>query len=514
MFHSLEDNVICALATPMGRGAVAMVRVSGNDALKTVASLLDEPKKSEILNAEGYTLHYAEVSAHGELLDQVVLAVFRAPHSYTGEDSVEITCHCSQFIITELLDLLCGAGAKLAEPGEFTKRAFLNGKMDLAQAESVADLIESETAAAHRIAMNQMKGGFSKELAAMREQMLKLVSLMELELDFSEEDVEFADRSELKQLLDAVTARIDSLMAGFRLGNAIKNGVPVAIVGATNTGKSTLLNLLLGEERAIVSSISGTTRDSIEDTVNIDGILFRFIDTAGIRNTTETIELIGIERTFYKIRQAQVVMLVLDSGHPENFEESIKSLQAKLQDTGSYTDAESVGKGWHKDVILLLNKCDLTESGMPGSAAEVKAYSAAKDKAGSSAGIGSPILSEMLESVRKTAAESGLSPLAVMPISALKEEGISELRKVLSDSQNSLRTAPDQTLITNMRHYEALRSANEALARVKDGLAQNLSTDLLTQDLREAIFQIGTITGTIQAPEVLDNIFKNFCIGK
>ena len=506
----------------MGRGAVAMVRVSGKEALKTVASLLDEPKKAEILNAEGYTLHYAEISAKGEVLDQVVLAVFRAPHSYTGEDSVEITCHCSQFIITELLDLLCGAGAKLAEPGEFTKRAFLNGKMDLAQAESVADLIESETAAAHRIAMNQMKGGFSKELAAMREQMLKLVSLMELELDFSEEDVEFADRSELKQLLDAVTARIDSLMAGFRLGNAIKNGVPVAIVGATNTGKSTLLNLLLGEERAIVSPISGTTRDSIEDTVNIDGILFRFIDTAGIRNTTETIELIGIERTFYKIRQAQIVMLMLDGEHPENFDDSIKSLQAKLENTGSYTDSESVGKGWHKHVILLLNKCDLTEYGMPGSAAEVKAGSAAEVKAGSSAevkagssaSIGSPILSEMLDSVRKTAAESGLSPLAVLPISALKEEGIAELRKVLSDSQNSLRTAPDQTLITNMRHYEALRSANEALARVKDGLAQNLSTDLLTQDLREALYFIGSIVGEVQTPEILDNIFKNFCIGK
>jgi len=506
MFHSLEDNVICALATPMGRGAVATVRVSGKEALKTVASLLDEPKKSEILNAEGYTLHYAEISTKGEVLDQVVLAVFKAPHSYTGEDSVEISCHCSQFIITELLDLLYSAGAKLAEPGEFTKRAFLNGKMDLAQAESVADLIESETAAAHRIAMNQMKGGFSKELAAMREQMLKLVSLMELELDFSEEDVEFADRSELKQLLDAVTARIDSLMAGFRLGNAIKNGVPVAIVGATNTGKSTLLNLLLGEERAIVSPISGTTRDSIEDTVNIDGILFRFIDTAGIRNTTETIELIGIERTFYKIRQAQVVMLMLDAEHPENFDDSIKSLQAKLQDTGSYTDEESVGKGWHKDVILLLNKCDLTESGMPGSAAEVKA--------GASARIGSPILSEMLDFVRKSAAESGLSPLAVLPISALKEEGIAELRKVLSDSQNSLRTAPDQTLITNMRHYEALRSANEALDRVKDGLSRNLSTDLLTQDLREALYFIGSIVGEVQTPEILDNIFKNFCIGK
>ncbi|MCI2122506.1 MAG: tRNA uridine-5-carboxymethylaminomethyl(34) synthesis GTPase MnmE [Bacteroidales bacterium] len=473
----MKNNIICALATPHGRGAVAMVRASGKGAVEAVANLLDEPKREEILKAGGYSLHYAEIRSRGETLDQVLIAVFRAPASYTGEDSVEISCHCSNYIITELLDLLYGEGVRLAGPGEFTKRAFLNGKMDLAQAESVADLIESETEAAHRLAMNQMKGGFSRELAEMRNQMLKIVSLMELELDFSEEEVEFADRDELDALLDKVMHRIGELVSGFRLGNAIKNGIPVAIVGATNTGKSTLLNLLLGEDRAIVSPISGTTRDSIEDTVNIGGTLFRFIDTAGIRTATETIEMIGIERTYSKIKQAETVILMLDAEHPESFGMSISSLRDKLSD-GQKT-------------VIVLNKCDLLEENGKG-----------------------PDLPTLLTSIRDIASRAGMPPAAVLHISALKGEGLDLLRKTLTELRPHAETSPDVTLVTNMRHYEALRSACDALARVKEGLAAKLSTDLLTQDLREALYYIGTIVGEISNEEVLDEIFGKFCIGK
>ncbi|MCF0164326.1 MAG: tRNA uridine-5-carboxymethylaminomethyl(34) synthesis GTPase MnmE, partial [Bacteroidales bacterium] len=302
----MNISTICAPATPPGMGAVSIVRVSGPDAINIVSKIFHPKKKRTLEDAPGYSIIYGDILKGKEILDDVLVLLFRAPDSYTGEDSVEISCHASSYIVSELMSLLLDNGAVAATPGEFTKRAFLNGKMDLAQAEAVADLIACETAAAHKIAIQQIRGGFSKELASMRTNLLKIVSLMELELDFSEEDVQFADRTELKELLDKSMAHIKQLMSSFRLGNAIKNGVPVAIVGATNTGKSTLLNALVGEERAIVSAIEGTTRDTIEDVINIDGTLFRFIDTAGIRNTLEAIELIGIERTYYKIKQASV----------------------------------------------------------------------------------------------------------------------------------------------------------------------------------------------------------------
>ena len=395
--------------------------------------------------------------------------------------------------------MLYSEGVQLAEPGEFTKRAFLNGKMDLAQAESVADLIESETSAAHRLAMNQMKGGFSKELSAMRGQMLKIVSLMELELDFSEEEVQFADRKELAELIDNVTSRIDSLISGFRLGNAIKSGVPVAIVGATNTGKSTLLNLLLGEERAIVSPVPGTTRDSIEDTVNIGGTLFRFIDTAGIRTSDDIIEKIGIQRTYDKINLADTVILMLDAGHPESFEVSLRSLAGRLgsgtsapgASVSSTTAAGGPDLSSEKKVIVALNKCDLVEAGQfEGDSPSLPA------------------------SVRAAAAHADLHLSAILPMSALKAQGIDALRLTLTQLQPDLNSAQDVTLVTNVRHLQALRSARAALARVRAGLAANLSTDLLTQDLREALYYIGAIVGEVSSQEVLNEIFGRFCIGK
>ena len=346
MLQELNNNTICAQATSVGQGAISLIRVSGPDALQLVSKAFVSRKGRKLEEMHGYTMCLGSFTNEaGTVLDDVVAAVYRAPESYTGEDMVEISCHASPYIVSEIIRVLVDLGCRYAEPGEFTRRAFLNGKMDLAQAEAVADVIASETEASHKIAMQQLKGGFSNELARMRTQLLKIVSLMELELDFSEEDVEFANRDELRELLDKVTAHISELISSFKLGNAIKNGVPVAIVGATNTGKSTLLNTLLGEDRAIVSSIAGTTRDTIEDTVNIDGILFRFIDTAGIRRTLETIEIAGIERTYYKIKQASVVLLVLDYTRQDDFEESVKNLSTNLSSKD-------------KTLIILVNKID------------------------------------------------------------------------------------------------------------------------------------------------------------
>ena len=415
-----------------------------------------------------------------EVIDEVMAVVFRAPHSYTGEESAEIYCHGSEYIAQEILKLLMEKGARLAEGGEFTKRAFLNGKLDLAQAEAVADLIASQTKAAHDVAMAQMKGGFSQELSKMRGDLVEIVSLMELELDFSEEDVEFADRVRLKELLEAVCAHLDKLIESFALGNVIKNGVPVAIVGATNTGKSTLLNALLGEEKAIVSDIAGTTRDVIEDTININGVTFRFIDTAGIRNTTETIEMIGIERTWWKMAQASVVMLMLDSQRPETFEQNIANLSERVS-------AAVAENGIEKQVVVLLNKADLVSDG------ERDGY-----------------LSQIAEYGRKY----DLSPARIFPITAKTGAGVEEVVSYLALSRKSMKTDRNSTLVTNLRHLEALRSAREALTRVWDGLSDSIPTDLVAQDIREAIYHIGTITGEVSTDEVLGVIFGRFCIGK
>ena len=463
---------ICALATPAGQGAIAVIRLSGEDTPQIVGKIFTAAGGKEPLP---YKMQFGAVKDGDRLIDECLVVTFKGPHSYTGENSAEIYCHGSQYIVQEIIKLLLANGVKMAEPGEFSKRAFLNGKLDLAQAEAVADLIASETEGAHRIALQQMKGGFSSELKIMREDLLNLVSLMELELDFSEEDVEFADRTQLTQLLSAVSSRVTQLIESFSLGNVIKNGVPVAIVGATNTGKSTLLNTLVGEERAIVSNIHGTTRDVIEDTMNLGGITFRFIDTAGIRETKETIEIIGIERTYQKLKSAQVVILVLDASRPENFKHSLVNLTDKISS--------------RQQLIVVLNKMDETSE------------------------IG---VEAQIDKIKDLCVEHSLSPIAVVPISAKKGENIDDLQDVLVSSQNSWKSSASTggTLVSNIRHYQALMDAQIALDRVEDGLVSGLPTDLVAQDIREALYHLGSIVGEINTEEILGNIFGRFCIGK
>ena len=500
--YTTNDDTICAPATVPGTGAISIIRVSGPKAIEIAAEVVS---CKDLADAPGYTIRFGTVfQANGKPLDDVLVSIFRAPHSYTGEDSVEISCHASKFIAEGIMQLLIKAGARTAEPGEFTQRAFINGKMDLTQAEAVADLIASQNAAAHRVAMNQLKGGFSKELKKMREQMLHIVSLMELELDFSDEEVQFADRRELDDLLKATIKHISTLMESFRLGNVIKNGVPVAIVGATNTGKSTLLNALLGEERAIVSDVHGTTRDTVEETMNIDGILFRFIDTAGIRQTDETVEKIGIERTYKKLHEAAIVLAMLDITRSEaELAESIRELLDKV-------DLKQ------QKLIFLLNKCDLAEAGNDG-----KDDNSARNNF---VNIKNYIVSLIEEHNIKlygkfqwyeANAKGNLKDaIGIMPISAKTGEGLDALRTTLSATQKDLLADSDTTLITNARHYEALSNARDALVRVRAGLSDALPTDLLTQDIREALYHLGSILGEISTDEVLGNIFKNFCIGK
>jgi len=470
-----NEETICAPATVPGTGAISVIRVSGPEAL-TIADKVVKCRRGTISEADGYTIRFGNVfTASGDVLDEVLVSVFRAPHSYTGENSVEISCHASSYIVSSLMDLLHEAGARAAEPGEFTQRAYLNGKMDLAQAEAVADVISSQNAAAHRVAFNQMKGGFSSELRDMRSELLELVSLMELELDFSEEEVEFADRSRLDSLLGQIIAHVGRLIDSFRLGNAIKNGVPVAIAGATNTGKSTLLNALLGEDRAIVSDIHGTTRDTIEETLNIDGILFRFIDTAGLRETSEVVEQIGIERTFKKISEASVVLGMVD------LTRDLDTTRDTVLDIISKIDFNC------QKLVLLLNKTDIFNDNKNVSA---KNY------------------------IVSLAENKGITSEWVIPISAKTGNGISELKSLLSKTQKDLLGDSDTTLVTNQRHVQALTDARTSLLRVRDGLASGLPTDLAAQDIREAIYHLGSIVGEISTDEVLGNIFRNFCIGK
>lgn len=501
------DDTICARATASGFGAIAVIRVSGPEAFAVVDRCFRSMDGVSVADTPGWRVKFGQFFDHDELLDEVVVTVFRAPRSYTGEDSVEISCHGSEYIVQRILQTLMASGARLAEGGEFTRRAFLNGKMDLAQAEAVADVIASETSAAHRVAMQQMRGGFSDELGRMRTDLLQLVSLMELELDFSEEEVEFADRTQLVATVQDLASHVRMLIKSFALGNVIKNGVPVAIAGATNTGKSTLLNALLGEERAIVSSIHGTTRDTIEETLNIDGITFRFIDTAGIRNTTETIEIIGIERTYTKIQQASLVLMVLDAERPEYFEEGLQTLASRIDPT-------------HQQVIILLNKVDALDGILSASsvAGNSRAFSVAGNPAettsDTSAAMVDGTLATYLERIRLAAEQAGIQPLRILPIAAKQKKGIAELCDLLSYSQTSLRHTTDATLVTNLRHYEALQEASQALDRVQEGLELSIPTDLVAQDIREAIHYIGTITGSITTDEVLGNIFGKFCIGK
>ena len=465
---------ICALSTPQGSGAIGIIRVSGPDSIEIVDKIFVPVGKQRLVDTPGYKMKFGSIYRGEKLLDEAMVAVFRAPHSYTGENSVEIYCHGSSYILQQVIITLLENGIKMAEPGEFSKRAFLNGKLDLAQAEAVADLISSETSAAHQVALQQMKGGFSNELKQMRNSLLDLVSMMELELDFSEEDVEFADRSELNRLLAEVTEKIGNLIESFTLGNVIKNGVPVAIIGATNTGKSTLLNTLLGEEKAIVSNIHGTTRDVIEDTINLGGITFRFIDTAGIRETQETIEIIGIERTYKKLQQASIVVMVLDATRPEYFESSLRNLSNRINNE-------------RQKLVILLNKADKADE---------------------------TVIADQITEIKSVCQEL-LYPIAVLPISAKQKLGITELKELLINTQSQNTTlASNATLVTNVRHYQALMDAQIALYRVEDGLTAGTPTDLVAQDIREALYHLGSIVGEINTEEILGNIFGRFCIGK
>ena len=487
MIFIKNEDTICAPATVPGTGAISVIRVSGPDAL-TIADKVITCRKGSISEADGYTIKFGNVfDGSGALLDEVLVSVFRAPHSYTGENSLEISCHASSFIVSSVMNLLYAAGCRAAEPGEFTQRAFLNGKMDLAQAEAVADVIASQNAAAHRIAFKQMKGGFSSELKGMRSELLELVSLMELELDFSEEEVEFADRSRLDSLLSALIAHVGRLIDSFKLGNAIKNGVPVAIAGATNTGKSTLLNALLGEDRAIVSDVHGTTRDTVEETLNIDGVLFRFIDTAGLRETEEIVEKIGIERTFKKISEASIVLGMVDL--TRDFESTCETIREIV---------EKVDFSCQK-LVFLLNKTDICEVNKNVNI------------------VNFIVLLLDSKNIKGNLTKDASDTSEIVPIigiSAKTGTGIEILRSVLAASQRDLLADSDTTLVTNQRHVQALSDARTSLLRVQEGLAFGLPSDLAAQDIREAIYHLGSIVGEISTDEVLGNIFRNFCIGK
>ena len=492
--YQFTDGTICAPATIPGTGAISIIRVSGKEAL-TIADKIIHLSGGSLAETEGYRLRYGTIfEADGSVLDNVIVSVFRAPHSYTGENSVEISCHASRFIVNAILEGLVNAGARIAAPGEFTRRAFVNGKMDLAQAEAVADVIASQSAASHKVAMNQLKGGFSSELKDLREKLLKMTSLLELELDFSEEDVEFASRSELEALVNEALTHIGRLTESFSRGNAIKNGVPVAIVGATNTGKSTLLNALLGEDRAIVSDIAGTTRDTIEETLNLGGVMFRFIDTAGIRETDEVVEKIGIERTFKKMDEASIVLGMTDLSRGED------SVLADAEYIWDKVNASSSGQ----EFLLLVNKCDVDGCESVDGEGHVAGYAGAgyADKAGKMAEI---------EAVLRA---KGISA-KLIPISAKTGYGLAALTETLAEIGRRITGDTDETLVTNIRHYEALVRAATALGRVRDGLqVATLPPDLIAQDLREALYHLGEIVGEIGTEEVLGNIFRKFCVGK
>ena len=461
-----NQDTICAISTAPGSGGIAVIRISGPEAI-SISNNLFVPRVAgkDLLSQKAYTLRYGSIKRGEELIDDVLVALFKGPHSFTGEDTIEITCHGSIYIQQQILQLLIENGCRSALPGEYTQRAFMNGKMDLSQAEAVADLIASTSAGQHKLALSQMRGGFSNELRELREQLLHITSLMELELDFSDhEELEFADRSELTHLASHIENVISRLAHSFSVGNAIKNGIPVTIIGETNAGKSTLLNVLLNEEKAIVSDIHGTTRDVIEDTVNIQGITFRFIDTAGIRETHDTIESIGIERTFQKLTQANIVLWMIDSTEAI---QQIEQLSEKILPLCQ-----------EKQLILVFNKADLLTEPI--------------DK----------LPFNLPQNVQK------------LFISAKKKDNIQELQELLIEAAHLPSLSQNDVIVTNVRHYEALTHALDAIHRVQEGLNIGLSGDFVSQDLRECIFHLSDIVGEVTTDQVLGNIFNKFCIGK
>ncbi|MDX9882595.1 MAG: tRNA uridine-5-carboxymethylaminomethyl(34) synthesis GTPase MnmE [Prolixibacteraceae bacterium] len=464
----IDQSTICAIATSPGMGAIATIRLSGGKAIEIADSVFCSPKEGKKLAGQkANTLHFGSIADDGETIDEVVVALFRAPHSFTGEEVVEISCHGSVYIQQRILQLLISKGARMARPGEFTQRAFLNGKMDLSQAEAVADLIFSANASAHKVALKQMRGGFSNEISKLRGELLHFIALMELELDFSEEDVEFADRQQLTELTAKIERLLKKLADSFRLGNAIKNGIPVAIVGETNVGKSTLLNTLLNEEKAIVSDIHGTTRDVIEDVVNIDGTAFRFFDTAGLRETADTIENMGIERTYSKLEQAEIVLLVTDLMNPlPLILERIEKIRQRIE---------------NQTLIIVGNKADLAGK------ERIKAL------------VGAIHLSENED---------------LIFISAKKRQNLDLLTNLLKEKAGLQDLDSGDVIVSNLRHYEALANAHRAVVRVTEGLQSGISGDFLAQDIRECLHYLGEITGEISTDEILGHIFKNFCIGK
>lgn len=462
------DDTICALATPSGSGALGIIRLSGKNSI----SIVDELFYGKNLKEQAsHSIHFGTIRENGKIIDEVLVSLFKGNNSYTGEESVEISCHGSSYILSKVLTLCIKKGARLAKAGEFTQRAFVNGKLDLAQAEAVADLIASESESAHQLAMQQMRGGFSEKIKTLRDELIHFASLIELELDFGEEDVEFADRDDLKMLVSNLIKVLYDLIQSFSSGNVIKNGVPIAIVGEPNVGKSTLLNAILNEDRAIVSEIAGTTRDAIEDEVNLGGIIFRFIDTAGIRETTDIVENIGITKTYQKVDQATVILYLVDAkkSTKEEIQKTVKAIQSRIE-------------GKNKKLLLVANKLE------------------------DELALSSPLSTEI------TSKFEGIE--AVHYLSALKKTNVEELcQHLVKMVKNNIISNSDVT-VSNIRHYEALSKAYEALLKVTEGLEINITGDFLAMDIRQSLHYLGEITGEITSDDLLGNIFSKFCIGK
>ncbi len=463
----IQDTII-ALATPSGIGAIAVIRLSGDDAIAIANKFFKSIHGKNLNKQKSHTIHLGHIIDGNRVIDEVLISVFKNPNSYTGENVIEISCHGSTYIQQEIIQLFIKNGVRLANPGEFTLRTFLNGKLDLSQAEAVADLIASDSKASHQIAMQQMRGGFSNEIEQLRQELLNFASLIELELDFAEEDVEFANRNDFQKLVHKITNVLKRLIASFAYGNVLKNGIPVAIIGEPNVGKSTLLNTLLNEEKAIVSEIAGTTRDAIEDEMIIEGVTYRFIDTAGIRETKDTIESIGIKKTFEKASQAQVILYLLDAV-------KIKKLKIKIHNL--INDIDLLRQKYpKKKILVIVNKTDiLTE----------KEISNLKSK-----------ISDLIF------------------LSAKNNEGINALKNKLTALANTGALSNNQTIVSNSRHFEALNNALIEIVNVQKGIDQNISSDLIAIDIRQALNYLGEITGKVTNEDLLGNIFANFCIGK